>query len=839
MNPPRSALSPRPARAGIRGRTLRTAGFAALAAACLPPAAPRAAPPPPVREITVVSDDNYPPYIFRDADGVLRGILPDQWKLWEARTGVRVRLQAMDWAEAQRVMREKRADVIDTIFRTPEREQLYDFTPPYAEIRVPVFSHRSLGGIADPSSLRGFTIGVKAGDSVIGILAEHGIDSLREYPSYEAIVQAARENELRVFSVDEPAAVYYLYKSGIEDQFRTSFVLYTGEFHRAVHKGSPDLLALVQHGFSRISPREYRAIEDKWMGTPVSWKTVFRRFAVLLLAAGAVFLVLAGGNLVLGSLVRRRTAELNRRLAELRAAQADLQESREYLATIFDSINDALFIHDAGTFRVLDVNRRMLDMYGYPSREEAIAAFNAMSGGKPPFSMEDAFHWMTRARDDGPQVFEWRSLHRDGHPFWVEISIRRQTIGAADRLIVTARDISERKQAEEDRRRVEQRIQEAQRLESLGLLAGGIAHDFNNILTSILGNIDLAMQDVPRDSTARADLATAVSATRRAADLAQQMLAYSGKGHFAVEALDVADEIQTTTQMLRSSLPRNAELQIHLPDSLPAIQADASQFRQVLMNLVLNAAEALEKQPGIVRISTGTADSASLDPARLRPAGSLAPGPCVFLEITDTGAGIRPEFLDKIFEPFFSTKFTGRGLGLAAVLGIMRGHHGALQVDSRPGQGTTFRVYFPVSDGPLEEAKAPPASVLRDRRPRAGLLLLVDDEANLRETASKLFARLGYQVLCASSGPQAVQLLRARAGQVQGVVLDLAMPEMDGVETLAELRRIRPDLPVAISSGYAEIDVIQRFKDLHPDGFIQKPYTLESLREVIDRIWPV
>jgi PAS domain S-box-containing protein len=839
MTPPSSNPSPRPVRAGAGRRTIRAAAFAALAAACLLPAAPRAAPPPPVRENTAVSDDNYPPYIFRDDDGVLRGILPDEWALWEAKTGVRVDLQAMDWAEAQRVMREKRADVIETIFRTPERDHLYDFTPPYAEIHVPVFAHRSLGGLTDPSSLRGFTIGVKAGDSVIGILAAHGIDSLREYPSYEAIVQAAREDELRVFSVDEPAALYYLYKFGIEDQFRTSFVLYTGEFHRAVHKGSTELLALVQQGFTQISPREYQAIENKWMGTPIAWETVFRRFAIVLLAAGAVVLLLAGGNLVLGRLVRRRTAELNRRLAELRAAQADLQESREYLATVFDSINDALFIHDAATFQVLDVNRRMLDMYGYPSREEAIAAFNAMSGGEPPFSMGDAGEWMTKARNEGPQVFEWRSLHSDGHPFWVEISIRCQTIGSADRLIVTARDISERKQAEEDRRRVEQRIQEAQRLESLGLLAGGIAHDFNNILTSILGNIDLAMQDVPRDSTARADLATAVSATHRAADLAQQMLAYSGKGHFAVEALDVADEIQTTTQMLRSSLPRNAELQIHLPDSLPAIQADASQCRQVLMNLVLNAAEALEKQAGLVRVSAGTADSASLDPSRLRPAGSLAPGPCVFIEVTDTGAGIRPEFLGKIFEPFFSTKFTGRGLGLAAVLGIMRGHHGALQVDSHPGKGTTFRVYFPVSDGPVEEPKPPPAAIAPPRRPRSGLLLLVDDEANLRETASKLFSRLGYQVLCASSGPQAIQLLRARAGQVQGVVLDLAMPEMDGVETLAELRRIRPDLPVAISSGYAEIDVIQRFKDLHPDGFIQKPYTLEILRDALDRIWPV
>ncbi|HPT16956.1 MAG TPA: transporter substrate-binding domain-containing protein, partial [Kiritimatiellia bacterium] len=226
--------------------------------------------------LVVTLDDNYPPYIFRDANGELRGILPDQWALWSQKTGVPVDLRAMDWNKAQQIMRAGQADVLDTAFLTPERAQYYDFTPPYAQIKVPVYAHKTLGGIGDLSSLKGFTVGVKSGDAVVGHLTNRGIDTLKEYPSYEAIMLAAKHQQLKVFSVDEPAAVYYLYKQGIANEFRQSFVLYTGEFHRAVHKGRTDVLNLVQAGFSQISPREYRAIDRKWMGTPVSWRDILR-----------------------------------------------------------------------------------------------------------------------------------------------------------------------------------------------------------------------------------------------------------------------------------------------------------------------------------------------------------------------------------------------------------------------------------------------------------------------------------------------------------------------------------------------------------------------------------
>ena len=913
-----------------------------LAAAALGlPRALLAAPP---DSITVVADDNYPPYVFRDAEGQLRGILPDQWELWERKTGVKVDLKAMDWAEAQRVMREGGADVIDTIFQTPERARLYDFTPPYAQIKVPVFVDKDLGGISDLSSLRGFTVGVKAGDAVEGHLTNRGIGTLKTYPSYEAIIQAAKNDELQVFSVDEPAAIYYLYKHGIADRFRQSFLLYTGEFHRAVQKNRPGLLPLVQDGFKLISPREYQAIEQKWLGTPVAWTLALRRFAPLLALTAGIFLLLAAVNLFLQRQVRLRTAELrgsrarlenilrlapvgicvvqrrtileanaifcntlgfppaeivgkstrmiyqsdddyerygrefyeqiNRQgfvtveirtrrkdrrpltilvsgapldplrpggeivftaidITERENAAEELRKSHEYFASVFNSVNDALFIHDAATFQVLDVNRRMVELYGYSSFKEASAIFNQPPEGDPPFSKQEAFEWMRKARDEGPQTFEWLARRRDGHPFWVEICIRRVKIGSDDRLVVSARDISERKKAEQEKSRYERRMQEAQKLESLGLLAGGIAHDFNNLLTAILGNIDLALLDIPRNSTARDDLLTAMTATRRAAELAQQMLAYSGKGRFVIEPVHVPAAIQEIVQMLKASISKSADLRIRFPDSLPEIDADATQLRQVVMNLVINASEALEGRPGSIDLSAGIAEGQRLLPTRLWPHEPLPPGPYLYIEVADTGAGISPETLEKIFDPFFSTKFVGRGLGLCAVLGIVRGHKGAIQVDSAPGKGTTFRVFFPARTEPPSPSPAPPAEPPPPTG--SGLLLLVDDEPSVRDTATKLLSRLGYQVLCAADGPQAIALFHGQAPRISGVILDLTMPQLDGVQTFAELRRIRADIPVIVSSGYSESEVMPRFAGMHLNGFIPKPYTLDGLRAALAR----
>lgn len=632
--------------------------------------------------LVVALDDNYPPYIFRDVDGQLKGILPDQWALWEKRTGVKVNLRAMDWAKAQQFMREGHADVLDTVFLTEERAKIYDFTPPYAQIEVPIYAHETLGGIADLDSLKGFAIGVKSGDAVVEYLAGHGLDTMKEYPSYEAIIQAAKNEEIKVFSVDEPAAVYFMYKHGIAGEFRRSFVLYTGEFHRAIWKNRPDLVNLVQSGFGQISRREYRAIERKWMGSPFMLREIAREWGTFLLLGIAVLLALAALNAYLSVRVRAKTAEL--------------RESREYFAMVFDSINDALFIHEAETGRILDVNQRMLEMYGFSSREEVLATgLGIVSAGAPPYSQEDALRWMGKARDEGPQIFEWRAQHRDGHLFWVEVSVRCVRSGPDRRLIVSVRDVSDRKNAEEERRDYERRMLESQKLESLGLLAGGIAHDFNNLLAAIMGNLDLAMMALPQESPVRDDILAAGVSTKRAAELIQQMLAFSGQSQFIIAAVDVAAMLHRTMQMIRTAMPPRVDVLLHVPPSLPAIEADEGQVRQVIANLVANAVDSMENRSGTVELSAGALDSRELPALPLWPHEPLPPGPYVYIDVKDAGLGIPADQLGKIFEPFFTTKFTGRGLGLPAVLGIVRGHKGAIQVETAPGKGSTFRILFP------------------------------------------------------------------------------------------------------------------------------------------------
>lgn len=300
----------------------------------------------PQRSLIVVCDDNYPPYVFRGEDGRIQGLLVDEWHAWEEATGISVTLKAMDWGQAQDLMRHGGADIIDTIFFNEERAKTLDFSKPYARLEVPVFVHRDLGGMADPASLRGFTIGVKRGDAVIDVLKGYGIHSIKEYDSYLDIIQAARRHDIRLFSIDKPPAYYYLYKFGMEEEFRSSFVLYTGEFHRAVRKGRVDLLRQLEDGFQAIPAARRKAIQDKWLGTPLVDRQHMRLLLFTGLGIAGLVLVLGAFNLALRRQVRKKTAELAASLRELR-------ESEGRFRAIFDSVSDSIFIHDPADGSIL------------------------------------------------------------------------------------------------------------------------------------------------------------------------------------------------------------------------------------------------------------------------------------------------------------------------------------------------------------------------------------------------------------------------------------------------------------------------------------------------------
>ena len=388
-------------------------------------------------------------------------------------------------------------------------------------------------------------------------------------------------------------------------------------------------------------------------------------------------------------------------------------------------------------------------------------------------------------------------------------------------------DVTALKQAEAARRRLESQVHHAQKLESLGVLAGGIAHDFNNLLMGILGNANLATAGLPATSVAREHLHEIESTAQRAAELCKQMLAYSGKGKFVVQALDLRDLVEEMSHMLKVAISKTVLLKYDFAEGVPPVEGDATQFRQVVMNLIMNASEAIGDKSGVVSISIGRMDCDE-DYLQTSYVGeNLAPGTYVSVEVSDTGSGMGAEALDRIFEPFYTTKTKGRGLGLAAVMGIVRGHKGSLKVYSERGKGTTFKILLPAVSGP-KGARLPTIDADATWEGE-GTVLLVDDEETVIRVGRRMLERLGFKVLVARNGQEAVECFREHGTDMRCVIMDLTMPVMSGEDAFREIRRIRKDVPIILSSGYNEQHVIQRFVGRDLTGFIQKPYQLVAL----------
>ncbi|MBN1344693.1 MAG: PAS domain S-box protein [Phycisphaerae bacterium] len=524
---------------------------------------------------------------------------------------------------------------------------------------------------------------------------------------------------------------------------------------------------------------------------------------------------------------KRRVLSIAREIADRKRAEEALRASEANYRAIFDSANDAIFVHDATTGRILDVNRKTCEMFGYAAHELRHVDVGQISSAAHPYTDEQAMIKVEKAAEGHPQIFEWQARSKDGRLFWVEVSLKRVEIGGRPCVLAIARDIADRKQAEDERRRLEAQIQHAQKLESLGVLAGGIAHDFNNLLVAILGNAELALMDLSPVSPALESIQAIEAAGRRAADLCRQMLAYSGKGKFIVEPIDLNEVVTEMAHLLEVSISKKVALRYHLAGGLPSVEADATQIRQIIMNLITNASEAVGQESGVISIGTGAmnCDRPYLSESYLDD--DLPAGRYVYLEVTDTGCGMDDETRRKLFDPFFTTKFTGRGLGMAAVLGIVRGHKGAIKVYTEPGRGTTFKILLPEHGGPAQPLASEPADEMDWSA--FGTVLLVDDEEAVRSICRQVLEKVGFTVLAAEDGRQALDLFREHPDEIVCVLLDLTMPNMDGEETFRELRRIRKDVRVILASGYNEQEVINRFAGKGLAGFIQKPYELRKL----------
>jgi two-component system cell cycle sensor histidine kinase/response regulator CckA len=507
------------------------------------------------------------------------------------------------------------------------------------------------------------------------------------------------------------------------------------------------------------------------------------------------------------------------------AGDARLQESEERYRRLFETAQDGIAILNGETGEIDDVNPFLLNLLGYQREELLHKRLWEIGPFRDIEASKSAFHEL---QAKGYVRYEHLPLKsRAGSRVDVEFVSNVYLVGQRKVIQCNIRDISERRRLEAESEKFQRQIRDTQKLESLGVLAGGIAHDFNNLLMSILGHAGLAGLDAPAGSVQGENIRAIERAGRRAADLCSQLLAYSGRGRFLIQALDLAAVIEDTTALLAVSASKKALLTFTFAADLPLVMADAVQMQQLVMNLVINASEAIGDNPGVIGVRTGVMACDQRQLLEMMRGESLAEGRYAFFEVSDTGCGMSTETRERMFEPFFTTKFAGRGLGLAAVLGIVRGHRGAIQVTSEMGRGSTFRVLLPV--GAAVSAAAPEEKKATPGWRGQGTILLVDDDEGVRTVTAHMLRSVGFEVLLAEDGAHAVRLFEEHADKIVGVVLDLTMPVMSGEETYRRLLLIRKDVRVLLSSGYSEHELALQFANRGFAGFMHKPFEKQTL----------
>jgi two-component system, cell cycle sensor histidine kinase and response regulator CckA len=533
--------------------------------------------------------------------------------------------------------------------------------------------------------------------------------------------------------------------------------------------------------------------------------------------------------------LRVHQIELEMQNEELRQTQVELEASRARYFDLYDLAPVGYFtISDKGL--ILEANFTAATLFG--------VARGALV--KQPLTRfivpEDQDRYYLHRRrlfaTGAPQVLDLRLKRGNGTHFWArfEATTAQDVDDGTEVCRAVVSDISERKHLEDERLRFEQELRLAQKAESLARMAGAIAHHFNNQLAVVMGNLELSMGS---PSLAARQLTDAMDATRKAAEVSRLLLTYLGQSSGNHAPLDISEACRRMLPMIRAAMPTGVALETDLPAPGPVVNGNANQLQLVVTNLITNAWEAVGDLHTPIHLSVKTVSASDISTAN-RFAIGWRPRDQDYacLDVTDTGCGLEEQEIEKIFEPFFTTKFTGRGLGLPVVLGILHAHSGGLVVESNRGlgNGSTFRVYLPVS---TEELARPPGVAAQSAElgeiDWAGTVVLVEDDEVLRRTVATTLARLGFMVLDAPDGTEAVELFRRHKDTIRFVICDLTMPHMDGWETLTALRKLAPGIPIILTSGYDEAHVMADDFEERPQAFLGKPYEVDALRDAIRR----
>ncbi len=717
-----------------------------------------------------------------------------------------------------------RVDALGNVVHTTEREKTMAFSVTDLELRNTVFQRGDgpkIRSMADLQNLR-----------IVGIANSHGYEYLRHHGLAQHFIGVPTVRDgLRAIDegrADATVATRLFAAEAIKDDHLTNVVTLPLElpeltygFHIVLHPDDRIRLAAINEGLMRIRANgAYDKIYEKWIGPleprPIHWKDLqpYLLPSAVLLAA------------ILGVMLWQR------RMLRLLAEQTEaVRRSEQRLMLVLEGGDHGLWDWDIATGQI-ERNNRTPALLGYTEAElpATHSAWLELIHPEDRASVEAAVHQVTLATHDSFAV-QYRIKAKDGQWRWINSRgkvLDRDEEDRPRRAAGTHTDVTAQKRMEEERVAFQQKVLEAQKLESLGLLAGGIAHDFNNLLTVILGQATFMRIAGDDANTVENAVQQIESAARRASDLCRQMLVYAGGGSFSMQTVDLNSLLTGMAPLLRHSVRKDAHLEFDLAGDLTPIEADPTQIRQIVMNLVINASEALGAAGGTIRVVTAMRAPTHPEMREAVYLSELPPGPRVCLSIRDDGCGMPAAVRAKIFQPFFTTKFTGRGLGLAAVLGIVRAHRGTFAVQSDPGAGSAFTLFLAAS------TSAPPGAAPSDGKPvhapvRRATILVADDEPAVLAMSVAVLKHHGYNVVSAVNGREAVERFNAEPSCFGAVVLDFTMPELNGVGALTEIRRRRPEVPAVLMSGFGAADAFERLPAENPPLFLQKPFAQHEL----------
>jgi two-component system, cell cycle sensor histidine kinase and response regulator CckA len=522
------------------------------------------------------------------------------------------------------------------------------------------------------------------------------------------------------------------------------------------------------------------------------------------------------------SVLQQRIIDLENSEAGRKRAEGILKLSDDTYREIFNTVNDTIWVHDIETGQFLDVNNKVTEMFGYSVREAINLSVEDISSGVPPFIQETAVELLKKAAAGEPQLFEWHCKHKDGHLFWTEVNLKQGTVAGKKCVLAMERDITERK-------RLEAQLIQAQKLEAIGTLSGGMAHNFNNILNGIQGFASLIRVSMKPDNPHYEWLKFIEEQVSSGAELTMQLLDFSRGGNYEMKPLDINQLLSRVANLFRKA-KREVVMHMSLAKDTMTVLADQNQVEQVILNLFVNASQAMPSGGNIhletQRVFLGNSD--------VQPYGA-SPGAYVKISVSDTGVGMDEKTQERIFEPFFTTKPVGQGtgLGLSSVYGIIKGHRGFINVDSKLGNGTTFTIYLPATE---KEAIVAEKRATTEVLTGTETIMVVDDEKASREAGKAFLESLGYRVYVAGSGQEAMAVYMEKRNEIDLVLLDMIMPGISGGETFDRLREINPDVRVLLCSGYSIKGEAQKILERGSKGFLQKPFKLEELSWKIRKV---